>query len=91
MVSQTNTSDPQIFASDRSTNNICFSVAEFNKIYKISPVRNVYQLDMTWALPPLMDKYREKPLSYLSWIIGHEGEELALKASIKGSNVWGTS
>ena len=50
-----------------------FDTPEFNKIYKVAPVQNVYQLDMNWALPPLMDKYRSKPLHYLSWIIGHEG------------------
>ena len=50
-----------------------FVTPEFHKIYKVCPVHNVYQLDMNWALPTLMDKYRAKPLNYLSWIIGHEG------------------
>lgn len=50
-----------------------FETDKFHKLYKIVPVKNTYQLDLHWALPPLMDKYREKPLHYLSWIIGHEG------------------
>ena len=50
-----------------------FSTPEFNKIYKVCPIKNIYQLDMNWALPPLKDKFRAKPLHYLSWIIGHEG------------------
>jgi nardilysin len=33
----------------------------------------VYQVDLFWALPPLMHEYRSKPLHYLAWIIGHEG------------------
>ena len=56
-----------------------FSTPEFNKIYKVSPIKNIYQLDMNWALPPLKDKFRAKPLNYLSWIIGHEGTKLCLQ------------
>ncbi len=29
---------------------------------------------MNWAMPPMQGKYRNKPLHYLSWIIGHEGK-----------------
>jgi nardilysin len=50
-----------------------FDTPDFHKIYKVNPVHNVYQLDMNWALPPLLDKFRIKPLNYLSWVIGHEG------------------
>ena len=50
-----------------------FDTPDFHKIYKVAPVKNVYQLDINWSLPPLLDKFREKPLHYLSWIIGHEG------------------
>jgi len=28
---------------------------------------------MTWALPSQQDKYRTKPLGYISWLVGHEG------------------
>ena len=51
-----------------------FSTAAFHQLYHVLPVQNVYKLDMTWALPPLGEKYREKPLHYLGWIIGHEGK-----------------
>lgn len=63
-----------------------FKNANFNKIYKVSPIQNVYQLDMNWILPPLLDKYREKPLHYLSWIIGHEGKGSLI--SYLRKNVW---
>jgi len=50
-----------------------FKTDKFSKIYRFIPVQNVYQVDLTWSLPPLMSQYRVKPLHYLSWIIGHEG------------------
>ena len=50
-----------------------FTSPDFTALYRVHPVQNVYKLDLTWALPPLMDKYRTKPLHYLGWIIGHEG------------------
>ena len=51
-----------------------FDTPDFHKIYKVVPLQNVYQLDLFWSLPPLLDKYMAKPLNYLSWIIGHEGK-----------------
>ena len=39
----------------------------------MSPIQDVYQLNLTWALPPLLEKYRSKPLHYLAFIVGHEG------------------
>lgn len=51
-----------------------FDTEKFHKIYKVSPVQNTYQVDLSWALPPLHEHYRVKPLHYLSWIIGHEGK-----------------
>ncbi len=50
-----------------------FQTDRFHKVFKVAPIQNVYQLDLNWVLPPLLDKYRCKPLHYLSWIIGHEG------------------
>ncbi len=50
-----------------------FNTEQFRHLYKVIPVQNVYQLDLNWALPPLVDKYRIKPLHYMSWVIGHEG------------------
>ena len=51
-----------------------YDVPEFHKIYKIVPVENCHELRLSWALPPLMDKRKFKPLQYSDWIIGHEGK-----------------
>ncbi|XP_040574889.2 nardilysin [Lepeophtheirus salmonis] len=51
-----------------------FKTEEYNKIYKVVPIQNIYELNLNWAFPPLMEKYKVKPLHYLSWIIGHEGK-----------------
>ena len=50
-----------------------FDNSKYHKLYKMAPLRNIHQLDLFWSLPPLLEKYRAKPLNYLSWIIGHEG------------------
>ena len=49
-------------------------MSNFHRLIKVAPMKNIYQLNLVWSLPPLMDKYKTKPLEYLSWIIGHEGE-----------------
>ncbi|XP_023349391.1 nardilysin [Eurytemora carolleeae] len=46
----------------------------YNKLYRIRPTQDIYQIDLTWSLPSTLDRYRSKPLHYLSWIIGHEGK-----------------
>ncbi|XP_014248916.1 nardilysin-like [Cimex lectularius] len=46
----------------------------FNKLYYVESVNDTFRLDMSWMLPPVIDHYRSKPLSYLSSIIGHEGK-----------------
>ena len=51
-----------------------FDVPEFHKIYKIVPVENYHGINLSWALPPLMDKQKFKPLQYSKWIIKHEGK-----------------
>ena len=51
-----------------------YDVPEFHKIYKIVPVENCHELRLSWALPPLMDKQKFKPLQYSDCIIGHEGK-----------------
>lgn len=32
------------------------------------------QVEITWAMPSLLDLYKSKPHQYVSWIIGHEGK-----------------
>ena len=51
-----------------------YDVPEFHKIYKIVPVENFHEIHLSWALPPLTDKRKFKPLKYSEWIIGHEGK-----------------
>ena len=43
-------------------------------VLRLHPIDNVYELHLTWALPPLLDKFMTKPLHYIPWIIGHEGK-----------------
>ena len=66
-----------------------FNNPDFHKLYKVQPVKETYKLNMTWALPPIMDKYRTKPLHYLAWIIGHEGK--GSLASFLRRKVWALS
>ena len=51
-----------------------FNTDKFRKIYKVAPIQNTYQVDLSWALPPMHSHYKIKPLHYLSWTIGHEGK-----------------
>ncbi|KAK7126778.1 hypothetical protein R3I94_018084 [Phoxinus phoxinus] len=50
-----------------------FDTPDFNKLYRVVPVRKVHALTISWALPPQGKHYRVKPLHYISWLIGHEG------------------
>lgn len=51
-----------------------FKLETFHKLYKVVPVGDTHEVHLTWLLPPLMHHYRSKPLSYLGWLLGHEGE-----------------
>ncbi|XP_016394221.1 nardilysin b [Sinocyclocheilus rhinocerous] len=50
-----------------------FDTPDFNKLYRVVPVRKIHALTISWALPPQDKHYRVKPLHYISWLIGHEG------------------
>uniref|UniRef100_A0A8B9L1E8 Nardilysin convertase n=1 Tax=Astyanax mexicanus TaxID=7994 RepID=A0A8B9L1E8_ASTMX len=50
-----------------------FNTPDFNKLYRVVPVRKIHALTISWALPPQGKHYRVKPLHYISWLIGHEG------------------
>nr|KAF7408943.1 hypothetical protein H0235_013795 [Vespula pensylvanica] len=52
-----------------------FDTPSFRKIYKVKPIKDVCQIELTWAMPPLHDLYKSKPHHYIAWIIGHEGIE----------------
>ncbi|XP_041356589.1 nardilysin-like [Gigantopelta aegis] len=51
-----------------------FETKEFRKIYRVIPMEDTHRLEITWALPPMIKHYKEKPLQYLSALIGHEGK-----------------
>ncbi|XP_044259256.1 nardilysin-like [Tribolium madens] len=63
-----------------------FDTPKFTKIYYIQPVNEVMQLDLTWALPSLLNKYKSKPHQYVSWVLGDEGKG-SLLAYLK-KKVW---
>ncbi|KAB5559148.1 hypothetical protein PHYPO_G00025620 [Pangasianodon hypophthalmus] len=50
-----------------------FATPDFNKLYRVVPVRKIHALTISWALPPQGIHYRVKPLHYISWLVGHEG------------------
>ncbi|KAI5101070.1 nardilysin isoform X1, partial [Silurus meridionalis] len=50
-----------------------FTTPDFNKLYRVVPVRKIHALTISWALPPQGMHYRVKPLHYISWLVGHEG------------------
>lgn len=58
----------------------------FNKFYRAEAVQEMYVLEVNWALPPVIKLYKSKPLSYLSWLIGHEGAG-SLTAYLR-QNLW---
>jgi len=66
-----------------------FSTPQFTKLYHVIPVENEYKLDLTWALPPTLHLYKEKPLHYMAWILGHEGKGSLI--SFLRKKVWALS
>jgi nardilysin len=51
-----------------------FNHKEFHGLYRVVPVTDVNEIQLLWQLPCLFDKYRAKPMEYISWLLGHEGE-----------------
>lgn len=43
------------------------------KVYFVKPIGNVSKIDITWCLPPMIEKFKTKPDQYISFILGHEG------------------
>lgn len=68
-----------------------FDTAEFNRIYHVVPVKDLCQLDITWALPSLKNKYRTKPQHFLSHLLGDEGQGSLLSYLKKKCWVLGTN
>ncbi|XP_066256356.1 nardilysin [Euwallacea similis] len=68
-----------------------FNTPEFNKIYHINPVKDLCQIDITWAFPSLKHKYRSKPQHFLSHLLGDEGKGSLLSYLKKKCWVLGTN
>ncbi|KAJ8306017.1 hypothetical protein KUTeg_016562 [Tegillarca granosa] len=62
---------------------------EIQAVDSVIPVKNTDKLVITWAYPPLLDKYRYKPLDYLSVLLSHEGKGSIL--SYLRKKFWATS
>jgi nardilysin len=43
------------------------------RIYRISPIKAIHKLTLSWQLPPTVALYQSKPLNILSSILGYEG------------------
>lgn len=53
--------------------NNSFDTPEFRKIYHVDPVKDICQVELTWALPPMQKFYRSKPDHYVASVLGYEG------------------
>ncbi|XP_029044201.2 nardilysin [Osmia bicornis bicornis] len=51
-----------------------FHTLNFRRIYKMKPIKDVRQVDLTWSLPPVQHLYKSKPHEYISWVLGHKGK-----------------
>ncbi|KMQ86941.1 nardilysin isoform x3 [Lasius niger] len=67
---------------------ISFDTPAFRRMYKIESVQNLSQLEVTWAVPSLLDVYEVKPYHYISWIIEHD--ENGSLISYLRKKMWGT-
>ncbi len=52
-----------------------FENARFNTLVHFKPVRTIHEIEIYWCFPSMQDKYRSKPMSYISELLGHEGKE----------------
>lgn len=51
-------------------------------IFKVVPNKNIKRLKLLWNLPPSKNLWREKPNSYISHVLGHEGPNSLLSQLI---------
>ncbi|GLV32816.1 Nardilysin [Carabus blaptoides fortunei] len=51
-----------------------FDSPAFRRLYYIKPVKDLCQVDLTFALPSLLNMYKSKPHMYVSWLLDHEGK-----------------
>lgn len=53
-----------------------FDMPSFNRIVSYKPVRTVHEVELYWCFPSILEKYRSKPLAYISEMMGHEGRPI---------------
>ncbi|KZC14573.1 Nardilysin [Dufourea novaeangliae] len=63
---------PDDFTAFKGANS--FDTSAFRRIYKIKPIKDICQVELTWSMPSMHDLYKSKPHQYVSWVIGHEGK-----------------
>ncbi|XP_076299943.1 nardilysin [Lasioglossum baleicum] len=63
---------PHDFTQFKGANS--FDTSSFRRIYKIKPVKDVCTVELTWAMPTLLDLYKGKPNQYVSQVVGHKGK-----------------
>jgi len=51
-------------------------------VFKVVPNKNIKRLKLLWNLPPSKNLWREKPNSYISTVLGHEGPNSLLSQLI---------
>nr|XP_012135647.1 PREDICTED: nardilysin-like [Megachile rotundata] len=51
-----------------------FHTPSFRRIYKIKPIKDVRQVELTWSMPPVQHLYKSKPHEYISWVLGNKGK-----------------
>lgn len=59
---------------------------ELPRLLDVDAIRDTRQLQLTFPIPSTEDDYRNKPLSYLSHLIGHEGQN-SLHAVLKDAGL----
>lgn len=60
-----------------------FDEKSLNKIFKVTPVKDLKKLQLTWILPNKKEHYKHHPGNYVSNLIGHEGKGSILSYLIK--------
>ncbi|CAH0554760.1 unnamed protein product [Brassicogethes aeneus] len=68
-----------------------FDTPQFKRMYYVQPSKDLCQVDLTWALPSLLEKYKSKPQHYISTLMGDEGKGSLLSYLRKKVWVLGTS
>uniref|UniRef100_A0A0A9YFX1 Nardilysin n=1 Tax=Lygus hesperus TaxID=30085 RepID=A0A0A9YFX1_LYGHE len=48
-------------------------MSKFCRLYMVQSMGDICELNLNWVLPPMVRKYKTKPLEYLSYVIGAEG------------------